>query len=140
MKKNAVITITTLIVSSLLMSGCAQPKTSAERNAKHFVYASNDDFDPNFRTKIYDSIELSVPFFEQFWQLGKKDREAGVSPEEAQQRVIYLKGDEFMNSIRRTSHFEGRVYESSEGPSIKWRKAMSEAISATYMDGYEGRN
>ncbi|PHM33189.1 Exc2 family lipoprotein [Xenorhabdus innexi] len=139
-KKNMVMMATTLIVSSLLTVGCSQPKTSAERNAKHFVYASNDDFDPNFRTQIYDSITLSVPLFEQFWQMGKKDKESGVTPEEAQERVLYLKSDEFLNSIQRTSHFAGKAYKNSKSVSPKWRKAMSEGISATYMDGYEGRD
>ncbi|PHM50238.1 hypothetical protein Xmir_00415 [Xenorhabdus miraniensis] len=137
MKKNAVMIVATLIVSSLMV-GCSQPKSSAERNAKHFIYASNDDFDPNFQTQIYDSIQLSVPYFEQFWQLGKKDREAGVTPEDAQQRVSYFSSDEFLNSLQRKSWFAGKVYNETASP--KWLKAMSEAISATYTDGYEGRN
>ncbi|MDX7990346.1 Exc2 family lipoprotein [Xenorhabdus littoralis] len=137
MKKNVVMIAITLIVSSLMV-GCVQPKSSAERNAKNFIYASHDDFDPNFQTHIYNSIQLSVPFFEQFWQQGKKDRDAGMTQEDAQQRVSYLNSDEFLNSIPRKSQFAGKIYNESTTP--QWTKAMSEAISTTYMDGYEGRD
>ncbi|PHM44712.1 hypothetical protein Xmau_01424 [Xenorhabdus mauleonii] len=137
MKKNIIMIATTLMASSL-MFGCAQTNTSAERNARNFIYASYDDFDPNFNTHKYNSIQLSIPFFEQFWQLGKEDREAGITQEEAQQRLRYLTSDEFLNSIPQKSKFAGKWYNESTTP--KWVKAMSDAISTTYLDGYEGRN
>ncbi|MDX7987305.1 Exc2 family lipoprotein [Xenorhabdus sp. 12] len=136
MKKNIIMIATTLIVSSL-MFGCAQINTSAERNARNFIYASYDDFDPNFYTHKYNSTQRLIPFFEQFWQLGKKDRVSGMTQEDAQQRVRYLTSDEFLNTIPKRSTFAGKVYNESVTP--KWTKAMSEAISASYMDGYEGR-
>ncbi|CDH21413.1 Exc2 family lipoprotein [Xenorhabdus bovienii] len=137
MKKNVVMIAATLIVSSLV-AGCAQTTSSAERNAQNFVYSSYDDFDPNFQTHKYNSIQSFIPFFEQFWQQGKKDREAGMTQEDAQQRVRDLTSDEFLSSFPRKSRFAGQVY--NENTTSQWTKAMSEAISTTYMDGYEGRN
>lgn len=128
-----------LLAALLALTGCASPTTSAERHAKKFSYASNDDFDPNFYTNIPQSIKLSVPFFKQFWLQGKQDREKGISKEEADKRINYFSSDEFINLIKKRTIFAGKAY-NAETPSPKWRKAMSDAVSGAYMDGYEGRN
>ena len=54
---------------------------------KHYVYQTRDDFDPQFRTDVNGSIKNAVPMFEQFYQLGKKDRAAGVARSEAQKKA-----------------------------------------------------
>lgn len=128
-----------LVTSLLVIAGCTSSMTSAERNAKKFTYASNDDFDPNFSTNISQSIKLSVPFFEQFWLQGKQDRKNGISREEVNKRLVYFSSDEFFKSFKNRSIFAGKSY-NAETPSAKGRKAMSDAVSGAYMDGYEGRN
>ncbi|MDA6077573.1 Exc2 family lipoprotein [Edwardsiella anguillarum] len=55
-----------------MLSACAQPESSAARHAKHLSYASDDNFAPHYRTKLYDSYQSSIPFLQQFWELGKK--------------------------------------------------------------------
>ncbi len=128
-----------LVTSLLIVVGCTSSMTSAERNAKKFTYATNDDFDPNFSTNISQSIKLSEPFFKHFWEQGKQDREKGISRDEANKRVIYYSSNEFFNSFKNRSIFAGKSYNAGT-LSIKGRKAMSEAVSGAYLDGYEGRN
>lgn len=128
-----------LLTCLLTLAGCNAPTTSAERHAKHFTYAADDGFDPNFVTRKHESVKLSVPFFKQFWEEGKKDRENKVPREEANKRVIYFSSDEFINLIKKRTIFAGKAY-NAETPSPKWRKAMSEAASGAYKDGFEGRN
>lgn len=99
-----------LITSLFTLAGCNTPTTSAERHAKHFTYASDDGFDPNFATRKHDSVKLSVPFFKQFWLEGKNDRANNVSREEANKRVIYFSSDDFFDSFKNRSIFAGKEY------------------------------
>lgn len=128
-----------LLTSLLTLAGCNTPTTSAERHAKHFTYAADDGFDPNFVTRKHESVKLSIPFFKQFWEQGQKDREKGITREEANKRIQYFYSDDFFNSFKNYSVFAGKDY-NSEKSSPKWRKTMSEETSGAYMDGYEGRN
>ncbi|MGN2500752.1 Exc2 family lipoprotein [Serratia nevei] len=128
-----------LITSLFTLAGCNTPSTSAERHAKHFTYASDDGFDPNFNMRKHETVKLSIPFFKQFWLEGKNDREKGISKEDANKRVIYFSSDEFFNSFKNYSVFAGKEY-NAEKTSPKWRKAMSDAASGAYRDGYEGRD
>ncbi|GHN89332.1 hypothetical protein MY005_49760 [Escherichia coli] len=75
-----------LITATIALTGCT-PKTSLERHTRHYVYASDDGFDPNFYTQKADTIRMMLPFFQQFRDMGMKDKAAGVSAETAQQRV-----------------------------------------------------
>ncbi len=75
-----------LITATITLTGCT-PKTSLERHTRHYVYASDDGFDPNFYTQKADTIRMMIPFFQQFRDMGVKDKAAGVSAEMAQQRV-----------------------------------------------------
>lgn len=128
-----------LLACLFILAGCKAPTTSAERHAKHFTYAADDGFDPHFATRKHDSITLSVPFFKQFWEEGKKDREKGITQEEANKRAQYFYSDDFFTSFKNYSVFAGKEYNVTN-TSLKWRKAMSEETSGAYMDGYEGRN
>lgn len=127
------------LLASLVLSGCTQSATSAEREARHYVYAADDGFDPNFRTNKADTARMMVPFFDQFWQAGKKDREAGLSQEDARQRITSFTSNEFLASVRGKSWFAGKAYDNNDTATRKEHKAMVEAITATYMDGYQGR-
>ncbi|ADU72700.1 Exc2 family lipoprotein [Pantoea sp. At-9b] len=125
-------------LSLLLLSGCAQTDSSAKRHAIKFVYTVEDS-DPNFMMNRADSIRMATPFFEQFWQLGKKDRTQGISSADAQKRVSYFHSDEFIKSISGTSRFAGKEYKDNASLSPRWRNNMSEAVAQTYMDGYLGK-
>ncbi|QVV82718.1 Exc2 family lipoprotein, partial [Serratia marcescens] len=39
-----------LLLPLLALSACTHHLSSAERHAKHYVYQTRDDFDPQFRT------------------------------------------------------------------------------------------
>lgn len=122
---------------TLSLIGCAAQTTSAERHARHFVYQSLDDFDPNFRTLTYNSTKTFIPFFQQFYDLGKKDKADGMTPAEMAQRIDYFHSDAFFANIENASSYFG--HKSQEQKTAKWRKAMENAISETYRDGYDGR-
>lgn len=137
MKNFTAVTLCVALTATLMTTACT-PKTSAERYARQYVYATDDGFDPNFYVKKADSTRMMVRFFRQFHDMGVKDRAAGVSREEAQQRVSQFRSEEFLKSIQSEEKFAGRTYNDSSTPTPKELKAMGDAISATYMDGYEG--
>ena len=137
MKKFTAVTLCVALTATLMITACT-PKTSAECYARQYVYAADDGFDPNFYVKKADSTRMMVPFFRQFHDMGVKYRAAGVSREEAQQRVGQFRSEEFLKSIQSEEKFAGRTYNDSSTPTPKELKAMGDAISATYMDGYEG--
>lgn len=139
MKRPSIFLYITVFSASLMLSACTHPKTSAERHARHYVYTSDNSSDPNFYTKKADSVRLMTPFFQYFWNMGEKDRAAGMSQEEAQQRVTQLHNEDFLKSIQAKEKFAGGTYENSSEPSPKESSLMAETISAAYLDGYEGR-
>lgn len=65
-----------LITATIALTGCT-PKTSLERHTRHYVYASDDGFDPNFYTQKADTIRMMVPFFGSsgIWELKIKRQE-----------------------------------------------------------------
>ncbi|WP_208491589.1 Exc2 family lipoprotein, partial [Escherichia coli] len=67
-----------LITVAAALTACT-PKTSLEQHTRHYVYASDDGFDPNFYTKKADTTRMMIPFFQQFREMGVKDKAAGVS-------------------------------------------------------------
>lgn len=120
-----------LITATIVLTGCT-PKTSLERHTRHYV-------DPNFYTQKADTIRMMLPFFQQFRDMGVKDKAAGVSAETAQQRIKEFHSEKFFHSLRSTTTFAGRKYTNSDMPSPKKMKLMADTISAVYLDGYEGR-
>jgi hypothetical protein len=123
----------------LLLSGCAQNQSSAQRHANHFIMATaNDSSGPNFRLNTADSARMATPFFEQFWQQGKKDRDAGLAKTDIAQRIKNFQSEAFTNEVRGKSRFAGSDYNQDGSVSSLWRKEMSAAVSASYMDGYNG--
>lgn len=138
MEKSSLVFVFALLTTSLMNVACT-PQTSAERNARQYVYAADDGFDPNLRVIKADSIRMAVPFFRTFHDMGTKDRASGVSAEGAQQRVNEFRSDVFLKSIQGETIFAGKRYADNNIPSANKRKAMGDAISAAYMDGYEGR-
>lgn len=140
MKYGMIINVVALVLSATVLSGCVKHQSSAERHASQFVHDSDDNFSPNYRTKKADSVRLSTPFFEQFRLQGEQDRKSGLSKNEASEKIKYFHSDDFLNSIQAKEKFAGKDYSNSSTSSPKWRKAMSEAASGAYQDGYEGQD
>lgn len=138
MNKSTGVFVCALLTSSLMSSACT-PQTSAERHARQYVYAADDGFDPNVRVIKADSIKMAVPFFKTFHDLGAKDRSSGMSVEDANKRADNFRSESFLNSIQSETIFAGTRYVDNKSWSAKQRKAMSDAISEAYIDGYEGR-
>lgn len=108
MKKISAVMLCAALTATLMTTACT-PKTSAERHARQYVYAADDGFNPNFYVKKADSTRMMVPFFRQFHDMGVRDRAAGVSREEAQQRVSQFRSEEFLKSIQSEEEFAGRT-------------------------------
>lgn len=130
--------LSALITVAAALTACT-PKTSLEQHTRHYVYASDDGFDPNFYTKKADTPRMMIPFFQQFREMGVKDKAAGISAETAQQRIKEFHSEEFLQSLRTTTTFAGRKYTNSDMPSPEKMKLLADTISAVYLDGYEGR-
>ncbi|GAA0365630.1 hypothetical protein GCM10009132_13130 [Serratia ureilytica] len=126
-----------LLLPLLALSACTHHLSSAELHAKHYIYQTRDDFDPQFRTDVNGSIKNAVPMFEQFYQLGKKDRAAGVVRSEAQKKADYLASPEFQQNMEHKTIFINRTYSSADNP--KRRQVFSQEAVGAYWDGYEGR-
>ncbi|MSM46451.1 Exc2 family lipoprotein, partial [Escherichia coli] len=58
-----------MITATVALTACP-PKGSVEQHTRHYVYASDDGFDPNFSTQKADTTRMMVPFFRQFWDMG----------------------------------------------------------------------
>ncbi|WP_064565565.1 Exc2 family lipoprotein [Escherichia coli] len=114
-----------LITATIALTGCT-PKTSLERHTRHYVYASDDGFDPNFYTQKADTIRMMLPFFQQFM----KHKAAGGSAETRQLRVKEVRAEKFFHSRQSTTTFAGRKYTNSDRPSPKKVKLMADTISA----------
>lgn len=102
------------------------------------MVTANDSTGPNFRTNTADSTRMMTPFFEQFWQQGRKDRDAGLAKKDIEQRINYFHSEEFTHVVRGKSRFAGTDYNHDSSISPLWRREMSAAVSASYMDGYNG--
>ena len=127
----------TPITATVALTACT-PKGSVEQHTRHYVYASDDGFDPNFSTQKADTTRMMVPFFRQFWDMGAKDKATGKSRSDVQQRIQQFHSQEFLNSLRGTTQFAGTDYRSKDLTPKKSR-LLADTISAVYLDGYEGR-
>ncbi|MEE4483187.1 Exc2 family lipoprotein [Serratia ficaria] len=126
-----------ILLPLLALGACANHAGSAEQHARHYVYQTRDDFDPQFRTDVNSSIKNAIPMFEQFYQLGKKDRAAGVARGEAQKKADYLASPEFQQGMERKSVFINHTYSSTAN--AKYKQVLSQEAVGAFWDGYEGR-
>lgn len=130
---------TIVLLTTLFLGACSGQQSSPERHAKRAVYQMDQaHFDPNTRMHISDSIKQAIPFFEQFYQIGKDDRAKGLTRQQAEQREAYFRSAEFMQESEQKSTFMNHVY-SADNPQ-KQRQILLNAAVATYWDGYEGRS
>lgn len=127
----------TLLTVAMALAACT-PKGSVEQHTRHYVYASDDGFDPNFSTQKADTTRMMVPFFRQFWDMGAKDKATGKPWNNVQQRIQQFHSQEYLNSLRGTTQFAGTNYRSKDLTPKKSR-LLADTISAVYLDGYEGR-
>ena len=102
-----------LLTAATVLTACT-PKGSMEQHTRHYVYASDDGFDPNFSTQKADTTRMMVPFFRQFWDMGAKDKATGKSRSDVQQRIQQFHSQEFLNSLRGTTQFAGTDYRSKD--------------------------
>ncbi len=102
-----------MITATVALTACT-PKGSVEQHTRHYVYASDDGFDPNFSTQKADTTRMMVPFFRQFWDMGAKDKATGKSRSDVQQRIQQFHSQEFLNSLRGTTQFAGTDYRSKD--------------------------
>ncbi|KFK92415.1 MULTISPECIES: Exc2 family lipoprotein [unclassified Serratia (in: enterobacteria)] len=128
-----------VLLTTLCLSACSSPQSSPERHAKRAVYQLDQaHFDPNTRMSISDSIKQAIPFFDQFYQMGKADRAKGLTRQQAEQREAYFRSAEFLQESKQKSVFMQHEY-SADNPQ-KQRQILLNAGVAAYWDGYEGRS
>ena len=65
-----------LLTAATVLTACT-PKGSMEQHTRHYVYASDDGFDPNFSTQKADTTRMMVLFFGSsgIWELKIKRQE-----------------------------------------------------------------
>jgi len=99
------------VFTALLLSACTSQKSSPERHAKHAIYQlAREDFSPEMRTQIPDSIKASIPFFDQFYKMGKADRAKGLTQQQAQQQEAYFRSPEFLSDMGKKGQFINQQY------------------------------
>lgn len=122
----------------LFLAACSS-QTSVEKNARHTAYQlERIHFDPNTTPLTADNTRRMATFLSQFYEMGKKDRASGLTPDQAQQRVgsFSRNGGPFAPGAPKTT-FINRDYDSDQpGKRID---IMKQGAIATYWDGYNGR-
>lgn len=125
-----------LLLPLLALSACTHHLSSAELHAKHYIYQTRDDFDPQFRTDVNGSIKNAVPMFEQFYQLGKRiARQAWRAARRRKRPTIWPA----RNSSRtwNTKPFSSTAL--TAAPTTPNAAVFSQEAVGAYWDGYEGR-
>lgn len=135
-KKKTFVVISTLSVL-LLLGGCVQPLTSPERHAKHVIVRTLNGSEPSSPTGNPQNMRVLVDFFDHFYQLGKKDKDRGLTTEQEQQRLGELKSDNVIDGFPLEQWLRGKSY--TRGEFNAWRGHISKEITGAYLDGYEGR-
>ena len=136
-----------LIVVVLLLSACAGPQTSVDKNARHVAYRiAHIHFDPNTRPLTTDNTRAMAHFLSQFYQLGKEDRAAGLTLAQAKQRVASFSQMQDEADSAESNPFTPEAQKSNfiqhsytaDQPE-KRSIILLDGATATYWDGYNGR-
>ncbi|XVB30260.1 Exc2 family lipoprotein (plasmid) [Citrobacter koseri] len=122
-----------MITATATLTACA-PKGSVEQHTRHYVYASDDGFDPNFSTQKADTTRMMVPFFRQFWDMGAKDKATGKSRSDVQQRIQQFHSQEFLTSLQGTTQFAGTDYRSKDLTPKKSRLLADTISGGFYLE------
>lgn len=128
-----------ILVASLfpLLTGCNNHIPSPQAHAKSYVFKTKKDSDPNFYTKTSDTIKAMTPVFAQFYDMGKQDRQAGMSHSEAAEKAAAMYHDEALNKLETQETF---VNQTTTSPAGKRRiHIFITEASGAYLDGFNGR-
>ncbi|HHQ4307469.1 Exc2 family lipoprotein [Serratia sp. T13T92] len=126
------------LLAALLLCACTTSQNSVERHARHATFQlAEAHFGPDTRTDISKSTKAAIPFFEQFYQAGKKDRQDGLTREQAQQRVSGFRSPDFLPESEQKATMFNQSY-TADSPK-KQREILLENAIATYWDGYDGK-
>lgn len=126
------------LLVTLLLCACTTSQSSVEKHARRSTFQLADaHFGPDTRTDISKSTKAAIPFFEQFYQLGKKDRQNGLTREQAQQRVDGFRNPDFLPESEQKATMFNQSY-TADSPK-KQREILLENAIATYWDGYDGK-
>ncbi|MBS0970765.1 Exc2 family lipoprotein [Nissabacter archeti] len=135
-----------VLVGVLLLSACSGPQTSVSQHARHMAYQlAGLHFDPNTQPLTTDNARRMEKFLSQFYDLGKQDRVAGLTAEQAQQRVASFSQAQDgatdqegpFSPVTQKSAFINHEYEADQPE--KRSKLLLEGAIATYWDGYHGK-
>lgn len=123
-------------ISSALISGCA-PTSVVGKNARHLsLQFAADNHDINTRSLITDTQNSLEKFLQQFYDLGRKDRQKGMDWDHANQRVASFVKNDVFNPKTQKSNYINRSYDASN-PESQAKLLLASAIK-TYWDGYNG--
>lgn len=126
------------LLVTLLLCACTSSQSSVEKHARRSTFQLADaHFGPDTRTDISKSTKAAIPFFEQFYQAGKKDRQNGLTREQAQQRVNEFRDPDFLPESEQKATMLNQSY-TADSPK-KQREILLENAIATYWDGYDGK-
>lgn len=135
MRTRVVKGILLMVIGTLV--GCTQSADSVTTHTRSYVFKSKDDFSPNFTTQISNTIQLMKPVFQEYYQDGQKDRQAGMSREQALVKVDTFKKEAASKEMASQQTF---VNQTTNGTLDKKRQLLfiNEAMGA-YLDGFDGR-
>lgn len=132
--------ILTVLLMVTGIAACA-PQSSAERHARQYANVlANSNFDPNFVINKTDTTQGVMAWLKDYHEKGAKDKASGLSRVAAQQNASQFRSDNYVKSLNLTNTSNGKEFAGIADSNPKVLKAMGEAIAATYMDGYEGKN
>lgn len=123
-----------------LLAACTASKGSVEQNARHMAYQiERIHFDPNTRPLTADNIRSMAVFLGQFYDMGKKDRAAGLTQAQAQQRADLISNNETSPFTPGTQKamIINRAYDADQQD--KRIAIMKAGAIKSYWDGYNGR-
>ena len=126
-------------VIPLVLAACAGPQTSVEKTGRHMAYQLKKiHFDPNTQPLTADNSRVMAEFLVPFYELGKKDRAAGLTSLQAQQRVNSFTGSDGPFSLNTPKTVIINKEYDADQP-VKRIEIMKSGAIQTYWDGYNGR-
>lgn len=126
-------------VLALLASlvACQQNVPPPAAHAKSYVFKSNEDFDPNFSTQIADTIKMMTPVFAQFYEMGQKDRAAGLTRIQALARAEGFKDDPAFTDMTTQQNYVNQTVTATL--SKKQQRLLINESMGAYLDGFDGK-
>ncbi|MCS5452558.1 Exc2 family lipoprotein [Enterobacter huaxiensis] len=118
--------------------GCAaQPSPMA--HAKHFVMHDLSSLNPQYAIDVNGSIKSILPAFEAAYKMGADFKAAGMSENAALTRANYIRDPDNYNGEMKSTFSNNTTYVSNETLEPQQKKAFTDAIAATFLDGYYHR-